>query len=213
MNQNRRRGGNYGPYCCLLFLLGLGFLIAGVGSGMVMNAISSLTSNAPDSSESLKTLGIWSAFTFGSLGLGSLGIFYYGIRTSIQWFGAILILCGVVGLVVQYTGGGTSNSGNVIWVVMNFIAQATGSLAITSYVSIGIGLLLVFITLLFGGSQGSSQSSAARPTSGGIVSQPSQSARRGQLITCSHCGHSNPTWYAVCEKCGGQITLGKNNLY
>jgi hypothetical protein len=202
MNQNRRRGRSYGPYCCLLFLMGLGFLIAGVGSGMVMNALGSLASNSPDASESLKALAIWSAFTFGSLGLGSLGIFYYGIRTSTQWFGAILILCGVIGLITLYAGGGTSNSGNVIWVAMNFIAEATGSLVLTLFVSIGIGLLLVIITLLFGGSQ-----SPAGSASGG---QPNQSGRGSQMIVCSRCGHSNPVWYAACEKCKTQITLGSN---
>ncbi len=196
MHQKKSRGGSYGPYCCLLFLMGLGFLVAGVGSGMVMNALASLMSNSPDSTESLNTLGVWSAFTFGSLGLGSLGINYYGVKNSTLWFGAILILCGVVGLVMHYSGGGTADSGNVVWVVMNFIAEITGSLLYTSVASIGFGLLLVTITSL------TVKTAQTSPTS-----------NRGQMIVCSRCGHSNPVWYAVCEKCRSQITLGNYNNY
>jgi hypothetical protein len=205
MGQNSRRGGNYGPYCCLLFLLGLGFLVAGIGSGMVMNSIANLSGNSPESSESLKTLGIWSAFTFGSLGFGSLGIRYYGIRNSLLWFGIILILCGSIGLYVNYTEGGPSHSGNVIWVAMNFIAGITGSLLFTSIGAIGIGGLLVISTLLMRGDQGNAN------TTRGMTSGGNQAKNQGPMLTCSRCGHQNPVWFAVCEQCGAQITMGKIN--
>lgn len=29
----------------------------------------------------------------------------------------------------------------------------------------------------------------------------------GQNIICSRCGHSNPAWYAACEKCNERISL------
>ncbi|HET9914717.1 MAG TPA: hypothetical protein VFQ13_22680 [Anaerolineales bacterium] len=29
----------------------------------------------------------------------------------------------------------------------------------------------------------------------------------GQFIACPSCGHSNPAWYAACEKCGKQLSL------
>jgi hypothetical protein len=144
------RGRSFGPYGCLLFLMGLGFLAAGLGSGMVPEALASVVSNSPDSDGSLSALAIWGLFTFGSLGLGSFGIKYYGIRNSTMGFGAILVICGLVGLVVHLNGGGTSNSGNAIWVGMNFVAEITGSLLITSIAAMGIGMLLVLGCLLAG---------------------------------------------------------------
>jgi hypothetical protein len=150
MDKTQSRSSSYGPYGCLLFLMGLVFLVAGVASGMVPNALSDILTQQPGAGGSLQALAIWGLFTLGSLGLGSFGIRYYGIRNSTLGFGIILILCGIVGFIVYFSGGDTSHSGNAIWVVMNFVAEMVGSLLIASFGSTISGVVLVLIVLLYG---------------------------------------------------------------
>jgi hypothetical protein len=205
------RGRSFGPYGCLLFLMGLGFLAAGLGSGMVPEALASVASNSPDSDGSLSALAIWGLFTFGSLGLGSFGIKYYGIRNSTMGFGGILVICGLVGLVVHLSGGGTSNSGNAIWVVMNFVAEITGSLLITSIAAMGIGMLLVLGCLLAGGNPESSRQPVRQQIPSQDGSIPFQPSSKGKKKACGKCGHENPEWYSICDKCGSYLRSSVRN--
>ena len=32
------------------------------------------------------------------------------------------------------------------------------------------------------------------------------------LTTCAHCGHRNPSWLAVCEKCGAGLSLAASDF-
>jgi hypothetical protein len=182
--------------------MGIGFFIAGLANGMVSDALSSLMSNTPDVAKALPALGLWGLATFGSLGLGSFGIKYYGVRDSIMGFGAILMLCGGIGLYVALTGGGTSNSGNVIWVVMNMVAEYTGSLLITSLIALGIGILLFVFTLLLGsGSEAPRKQVVLRKT----TDEPAPTIPPGKGKVCSQCGYANANWYVSCEKCGSML--------
>jgi len=200
-----RRGRSFGPYGCLLFLMGIGFFIAGVASGMVPDALSSLMSNAPDAGEALPALGIWGLVTFGSLGLGSFGIKYYGLRDSVMGFGAILMLCGGIGLYVALTDGGTSDSGNAIWVVMNKVAEITGSLLITSLVALGIGVLLVVFTLLMGSGSEEPRKQDQQAVYRKTIDKPASTIPPGKGKVCGKCGHPNANWCVSCERCGSML--------
>ncbi len=203
------RGRSFGPYGCLLFLMGVGFLVAGIVSGMVPEALASVSSNAPDSGESMRALGIWGVVTFVCLGIGSFGLKYYGFRNSIMGFGAILALCGVIGLIVYFIGGDTTTKGNAIWVVFNVVAETFGSLLMPSIVALGVGSLLVIICLATGGDQKPDQQTAS---AGGYFGDPGkkiQSTYKGQVIICGKCGQENPAYLAVCAKCGEQLSMSK----
>lgn len=204
-----KSGRSYGPYGCLLFLMGIGFLIGGVASGMVPNALASLASNAPDSGESTTALLIWGGVTVFSLGIGSFGIKYYGIRNSSIGFGVILMLCGGIGLYTAMTGGGTSDSGNVIWVVMNMIAEMTGSLMVTSMVALGGGLLLILLMMVMGsGSPAPRQ--PQQPVYRNDMPEPASKIPPGKGKACGKCGHMNANWCVSCEKCGSMLPRQKS---
>jgi len=200
-----RRGRSFGPYGCLLFLMGIGFLIAGLASGMVPEALSSLMSNAPDAGEALPALSIWGLVTFGSLGLGSFGIKYYGVRDSVMGFGAILMLCGGIGLYVALTGGGRSDSGNAIWVVMNKVAEVTGSLLVTSLIALGSGVLLVVFTLLMGSGSEAPRRQDQQAVMRKPIDEPASTIPPGKGKACGKCGHINANWCVSCEHCGSML--------
>lgn len=204
-----KRGRSYGPYGCLLFLMGMGFLIAGVASGMVPKALASLASNAPDSGESTSALLIWGGVTASSLGIGSFGIKYYGFRNSSIGFGVILMLCGGIGLFTAMTGGGTSDSGNVIWVVMNMVAEMTGSLMVTSIIALGGGLLLILLMMAMGsGSPAPRQ--PQQPVYRNDNPEPVSKIPPGKGKACGKCGHMNANWCVSCEKCGSMLPRTKS---
>jgi hypothetical protein len=211
MAQTRSGRRSYGPYGCLLFLLGIGFLIAGLGSGMVQEAISKILAQSPEANGSNSALGIWALVTFGSLGLGSIGIRYYGLRSSTLGFGIILVLCGLLGLFVQYSGGETSNSGNVIWVAVNFVGDMVGSLLIASIAALVGGVILVLGVLLTGSHSIQETVPQYGGFAGDITSKFTQSLKKGQILTCPRCGHSNANWFVVCEQCGKRLSVSRQH--
>ncbi|NMB55353.1 MAG: hypothetical protein GYA15_11685 [Leptolinea sp.] len=196
MRRSNSRDGFCNPFGCLLFLLGLGFLATGIISGTVVSAINELQSNTPSSSESIKTLGIWAAVTFGSLGLGLLGIRSYGLRDSAVGIGLMFVVLGLAGLAVYYLEVQIPVSGNALWETVRYLIDLTGSLLYTSLAFGGAGLLLILITLLVG----SGHDPGKRKSTGYT-----------QVLVCHRCGHSNPVWLASCEKCGAQIPMAENN--
>lgn len=200
-----KRGRSFGPYGCLLFLMGIGFLVAGVGSGMVPEALTSVMSNAPDAGDSMQALAIWGLFTFGSLGIGSLGVGHFGWRNSTIGFGVILALCGAFGLFSALTGGGTSDSGNAIWVVMNKVAEVTGSLQMTSLIAIGGGILLVTIMALSGTGSPSPSKQPQQPVYRKDMPEPVSTIPPGKGKACTKCGHMNANWCVSCERCGTML--------
>jgi hypothetical protein len=204
-----KRGRSFGPYGCLLFLMGVGFLIAGLASGMVQQALASVTSNAPDASESMKALGLWGLFTFGSLIIGMIGLDQFGWRNSTSGFGVILMVCGGIGLYTALTGDGTSDSGNVIWVVMNKVAEVTGSLMITSMATLGGGFLLVLLMMAMGpGKKGNNNSN--QPVYRNNFPEAASKIPPGKGKACPHCGHMNANWCVSCERCGSMLPRAKS---
>jgi hypothetical protein len=209
MTQSRNRRRSFGPYGCFLFLLGIGFLIAGFSSGMVPKAIVDIVYQKPESADAFSALGTWGFITIGSFTLGSLGIRRYGLRKSTMWLGIILILCGAAGLFVNFTGGEASYSGNPIWIAMNFVADIGGSLLAVSVAAVVGGGLLVLGMLLIGEKQEPKYQSSGGGFTGYGFSQNFQSNVPGQITTCTPCGHLNPAWRASCEKCGVHLSMGK----
>lgn len=209
MAQTRSGRRSYGPYGCLLFLMGIGFLIAGIGSGMVPDAIRDIMAQSPESNAAYSALGIWGLVTFGSLGLGSFGVRHYGLRGSTLGFGIILVLCGLLGLFVHYSGGEISNSGNVIWVAVNFVGEITGSLLTASILAVAAGGILVLGILLTGGHQVQEMVPQYGGFAGDIPSKFTQSLKKGQILTCPRCGHNNANWFVVCEQCGKRISIAR----
>jgi hypothetical protein len=146
---------------------------------MVPEALTSVMSNAPDAGDSMQALAIWGLFTFGSLGIGSLGV-------------------------GPLTGGGTSDSGNVIWVAMNKVAEMTGSLQMTSLIALGGGILLVIIMAITG-SGSPSQTKAEQPVYRKDMPEPVSTIPPGKGKACAKCGHMNANWCVSCERCGSML--------
>ena len=145
MGQQKSKGPSYGPYALFLLLIGIVFLLVGL-CGMGPWYVEKLQTHSLTSQHITEIL-IWAVVTFGMLGIGSFGIRYYGVRNSIFGLGVILIVCGVVGIIVHFVGGGHSD--NAIWVVMNMIGDAVGSLLFVSIMTALSGALLVVGTLVY----------------------------------------------------------------
>jgi hypothetical protein len=117
----------------------------------------------------------------------------------------ILIICGIVGLFSALTGGGTSDSGNVIWVVMNKVAEVTGSLMTTSIVSLGVGILLVMMMMFSGSDSGQVPKKEEQPVYRKDMPEPVSHIPPGKGKACGKCGHTNANWCVSCERCGSML--------
>jgi len=197
LSSSKSRSGSCNPLGCLLFLIGLVSLIVGFSSGKVMEAVTDIQTNSPESSETLKYLVIWIFITFGPLGLGSFWIKSSGFGVSLLIFGLLLVMAGFSGLGAYFLGVVIPQTDNVFWQMINYLIGLTGSLMYTSIALSGLGIVLTFISMFIDSGQGYSSN---RPAGGYMPT-----------VTCEKCGHQNPVWSPTCEKCRAQLPLSKDN--